>query len=236
MTTNQIMVRKMGQFDILQRTKDGFFNATYLAEQWRKCNNHKDKRVEDYLSKLDTQVLIDEIIKSEIESSMGDTSGKSDYQPVSISRVKDSSFNGRKKKIVYMNPYLFLDFAMWLNPEFKLQVLKFCSDRMLDFRNEAGDAYKRLSASVQKLIENDQSLNMRKCMEKVAEALNWIVFNSHESEMRNQHGDEKKMEELFRLEQKLSDLIEDDFITTYDSLITYMRAQYVKKRTPQCFK
>ena len=34
MKTNQNMIRKMGNFDVIQRTKDGFFNATTLLKQW----------------------------------------------------------------------------------------------------------------------------------------------------------------------------------------------------------
>lgn len=36
MKTNQIMVRPMGDFEVTQRTKDGFFNATELLKQWNK--------------------------------------------------------------------------------------------------------------------------------------------------------------------------------------------------------
>ena len=34
MKTNQNMIRKMGNFEVIQRTKDGFFNATALLKQW----------------------------------------------------------------------------------------------------------------------------------------------------------------------------------------------------------
>lgn len=34
MKTNQVMTRQMGNFEILQRTKDGMFNATLLLKQW----------------------------------------------------------------------------------------------------------------------------------------------------------------------------------------------------------
>ena len=34
MKTNQEMIRKMGNFNVIQRTKDGMFNATDLSKQW----------------------------------------------------------------------------------------------------------------------------------------------------------------------------------------------------------
>ena len=35
------MTRPMGQFEVLQRTSDGYFNATKLIEQWNKSGNEK---------------------------------------------------------------------------------------------------------------------------------------------------------------------------------------------------
>ncbi len=40
MKTNQILTRKMGSFDVKQRTKDSMFNATALLEQWNTVNSH----------------------------------------------------------------------------------------------------------------------------------------------------------------------------------------------------
>ena len=48
MKTNQNLIRKMGDFEVIQRTKDGMFNATSLAKQWSASNNRKD--VSDFLS------------------------------------------------------------------------------------------------------------------------------------------------------------------------------------------
>ena len=42
------MTRKMGQFNVLQRTKDGMFNATALLNQWNKAIGMK-KEMNDYL-------------------------------------------------------------------------------------------------------------------------------------------------------------------------------------------
>ena len=39
MITNQLMIRKMGNFDVIQRTKDGYFNATKLIGDWDKKND-----------------------------------------------------------------------------------------------------------------------------------------------------------------------------------------------------
>ncbi len=129
-----------------------------------------------------------------------------------------------------MHPLLFIDFAMWLNPTFKVKVLKFVSDEMIRYRNDAGDAYLKLSSAVMKIVPRDF---MPKAMKKIAEALNWVIFNEHESGIRNKHGEESKQRELFHLESKVTDLINEGFITSYDQLLKYLRKQWNNNWQPK---
>ena len=55
----------------------------------------------------------------------------------------------------WMTPLMFLDFAMWLNPAFKVKVLKFVQDEMIKFRNEAGDNHKEMASAIQKIVSKD---------------------------------------------------------------------------------
>ena len=64
MVTNQLMLRKMGDFDVIQRTKDGFFNATKLINDWDNKND-MTKNVNHYLSLSSTKEFIDTIVKRE---------------------------------------------------------------------------------------------------------------------------------------------------------------------------
>ena len=72
-------------------------------------------------------------------------------------------------------------------------------------------------------------------MQKVGEALNWVIFNSHEKMLRNKHGEEKKQRELWQLEKKVADLVNEGFLTDYESLIGYLRLQYQKRNYPKVF-
>ena len=56
MKTNQVLTRKMGAFDVLQRTSDGMFNATALLNQWNKLN--KEKRKFQSFLKIQTQKIL----------------------------------------------------------------------------------------------------------------------------------------------------------------------------------
>ena len=52
------MTRKMGGFEVHQRTKDSMFNATSLLNQWIK-HSGKRKDVNDFLSNKETKAFIE---------------------------------------------------------------------------------------------------------------------------------------------------------------------------------
>lgn len=104
---------------------------------------------------------------------------------------------------------------------------------MLKYRNDAGDAYRKMANSVQKIVS---SSFMPVAMSNLSKAINYVVFGSHETMMRNKVGEESKQQELFSLEVKLSDLIEDGFIKSYDELMNYLRRKWSEKYTPSLLK
>ena len=67
MKTNQLMKRRMGNIDVTQRTKDGFFCASELLKQWNEGNNHK-KNVNHYLENSKTKEFIKALINGDVES------------------------------------------------------------------------------------------------------------------------------------------------------------------------
>lgn len=225
MKTNQNMIRTMGEFKVTQRTRDGFFNATELLRQWNNSienqqlsNTHKigdlkRKDLDDYFNLKGSRIFIDEIIKRENLNNRN-----------SCYLTSRGKYGG-----TWMHPLLFVDFAMWLNPSFKYDVLKFVYDQMIQYRNDAGDAYRELGSAVGKIVTKDF---MPKAMKKIGEALNWIIFNSHEKELRNKHGNEDKQRELYEFEHKVANLINEGFIKDYPRLISYLRNQYSTMHNP----
>lgn len=191
MKTNQIMTRKMGEFTVTQRTSDSMFNATELLKQWNSsCKSQK--RIEDFFRLSATKEFIEAL-----KVDTGIPACKND-QIYIISKARSDRGGG-----TWLNPLLFIDFAMWLNPTFKVQVFKFVYDEMIKYRNDAGDAYRTLSTSVAKIVSKSF---IPVAMQKVGEALNWIIFNSHEKMIRNKNGDEIKQRELYELEKRYQNL------------------------------
>jgi hypothetical protein len=125
-----------------------------------------------------------------------------------------------------MHPYLFVKFAMWLNPRFEVKVIKFVYDEMIKYRNEAGDAYKYLSAAVATLVEKPF---MGGAMTQISKGVNYCVFGDHRKMIRNERGDEAAQRALFEFERKVADLINEGFITSFDGVMDYLRETWKRK-------
>ena len=228
MKTNQEMVRYIDNFSVVQRTSDGYFDGGELLRQWNSIEGNTRRRMDKYLESDNTSEFLKALAVDESHRSKM-TIGEN--QLVIKVRGRNTK-EGKTPDKVWMNPLLFIKFAMWINPTFEVKVLRFVYDEMIRYRNDAGDAYKELSSAVMKIVPRDF---MPKAMQKVGEALNWVIFNSHEKMLRNKHGDEMKQRELWQLEKKVADLINEGFISNFDNLISYLRNQYQKRNNPLVF-
>ena len=216
MKTNQVLTRKMGNFDVLQRTKDGMFNATGLLKQWNLHSGQK-KMIGHFFESQATEEFINTIISKESLSYRNSVIIKS--------RANKGDNSG-----TWMHPLLFIDFAMWLNPSFKYDVLKFVYDELVKYRNDAGDAYREMSVSIARLVEKTF---LPTAIQDIAKALNYIVFNDHQSAIRNKKADESKLKELFDLEKDIAKLINFGFITSFEQLKSHLRERWAEKWQPK---
>lgn len=217
MKTNQVMLRPMGCFSVEQRTKDGMLNATALLKQWNESAGGK-KEIKKFFENQNTKEFISALIEEE-----------------NLNGEKSAYLTSRGKYSggTWMHPILFVKFAMWLNPRFEVKVIKFIYDQMIAYRNEAEDAYRELSMAVAKIVTPNF---MASAMRQTAEAINWCVFNQRETAIRNKHGEENKMRQLFELERKVASLIEEGFITKFDDMMEYLRNQWRKTNVPKVFQ
>lgn len=207
MKTNQVLTRQMGHFSVLQRTSDGMFNATALLKQWNNISGQK-KVLAHYFENSSTIEFIEAIEKEENFKHRNSVYLKS---------------RGRYSEGTWMHPLLFIDFAMWLNPAFKVKVLKFVYDELIKIRHEAGDTYRIMSSAVAKLVPASE-LKIR--IPEIARGINYIVYNQHLPEIRNKQADEVKTRKLNEVQKEIARLIDLGFITTYPQLRTHLRKLY----------
>ena len=205
----------MGDFDVLQRTKDGYFDANALLTQWNAKIGNTRRRLDKFLNSKKTIEFINEIQ----ENSHGAKKTYGEYQVVIHKKGRNTS-RGKTKDEVWMHPYLFIDFAMYINPSFKYDVIKFIYDELIKNRHLAGDNYKTLSASLVKLKGYSFT--------EVAKALQWIVYGKTGKNLR-QSATQNQLQELANLQEKLAFAIDMGYITTYPKLIQELRKIYSNK-------
>lgn len=110
------MKRPLANFIVEQRTKDGYFNGTELLKQWnnqedlntQKIGDYKRKDIDDYFNLSTTKEFIKALAEEKLNG------GKSPYL---ATRGKNGG--------IWMSHLMFINFCMWLNPKFKIKVLKF---------------------------------------------------------------------------------------------------------------
>lgn len=306
MRTNQIMVRRMGGLAVQQRTRDAFFNATLLAEQWNR-ETGDCKRVDHFLETGQTREFIAALIEdveaenaNEAEQNCGGLNTRKsgyleragiqgDVHTTKKWYVKDADRHGdanttqkcdsesgdsqedihtcknryvenavyqahtntrksgdlgglegvgkERLRLVlatsrgrnggtWMHPLLFIKFAMWLNPRFEVKVLKFVRDKMLEYRDDAGEAYKALSSAVARVVPADR---MRAVMATVAKGINYVLWNAHSDGERNLHATDGDMRRLHEYERHLAATIDDGFIRSEEELVGHLRRQWGRR-------
>ena len=216
------MTRPMGKFEVLQRTSDGFFDGNALLSQWKREHHTCKDSVSDFLEQKKVQAFI-----AEMEGELGDfaqphkwvLAETQEFKSIKYIKGKNTS-KGRTKDQVWMHPYLFIKFAMWINPKFELQVIKFVYDELIKYRHLAGDNYNVLTAAISKLPDCDYKAT--------AKAIQWIVFNRTGKELRQQ-ATQKELAEISDIENKLAYAIDMGFINNQAELIISLRKMYNEK-------
>lgn len=201
MKTSVVMTRRMGQFEVFQRTKDGMFNATALLRQWNEPTNN-NKRIQDFFENQNTQAFISALIEEE---------------NLKVPNLAYLKTRGKYNGGTWMHPYLFVKFAMWLNPRFEVKVVKFVYDQLIQYRHSAGDNYNVLAKSIAALPDVDYS--------QVARGLNWIVFNKHARDIRNT-ATPQQLQDLDELQRKLAFSVDMGYIRSFPDLMNSMRRIY----------
>lgn len=210
MITNQIIKRPLAGFVVEQRTKDAFFNATSLLKQWNEQTGVTQRHLDKYFASSKTVEFIQTIMKRE------------NLNTPKMVYLKSRGRNGG----TYMHPILFIDFCMWINPSFKYDVLRFVYDKMLTYRNEAGDAYRELASAMNKICTPYQ---MKRYMPILGKGINYIITNKHDKQLRNEYGTEEKQKEYFELEKQVAMLINEGFLKTPEDVVNYLRRKFQQK-------
>lgn len=205
MKTAVVMQRQdMNGLIIRQDSKTQFFNATDLIDSYN-LKTSENKRIQNYMDNEATKRFL--IALSEAENQ--NNSNSSDLENGLI-QTKRGKYGG-----TWMHPYLFIDFAMWLSPEFKVTVIRWVYDNLIKLRNEAGDSFKDVNEA---LFDKYPSMPHYGYANE-AKMINKLVFGNPDSGQRNL-ASETQLTLLKALQKADIQLINDglDYYERYEKL------------------
>ena len=179
MKTNQLVKRDFLGHSLTQRTDNKYFNATDLLSIYNEETGLK-KRFYDFWANSQTKEFLQALVNE-----LNTNSGNSRHLETQVKSivVEDDLYIIKKGNngATYMHPYLFIEFAAWLNAEFRVKLYKWIYDNLIDFRNQAGDYYKEMCQVI-----NDRFLEFYEkkpdplIFIKEANYLNQLVFGCNE--------------------------------------------------------
>lgn len=139
MQTPQILHRDFNGCSIRQNHATKMFNANDLMNAYKMSDPTTSKSVIRYTDNESTKEFIETLIHRE---------GIGVHLVVASKRGVGGG--------TWMHPYLFLDFAMWLSPDFKLIAIKWIYDNLCMLRDTAGDEFKELNRVIKETLNPEK--------------------------------------------------------------------------------
>jgi hypothetical protein len=136
METEVIMQRELFGLEIAQKSKTGFLSATDLLKagnKWRALNNLPFFSMDTWLRTQATKDFIESLTKK--------------YGKVKIN-------SPGKNRHTWVHPFIFIDMALAISPELKIEVYTWLYDHLLKYRNESGDSYRLMTGAIYELHGN----------------------------------------------------------------------------------
>lgn len=220
--------RNLFSVTIRQETKTQFLSVTDLQEAYthaRVQNGWAQKNLNEILS---TPAMAERIyfVLTEAENIKIDFSTfMDDVKKTSVVKALKryglyKTVGARQNKQTMCNPYIWMMLAMELNPRIYAKVIVWLADNLIINRIEAGDKYNALCRAISKFSDVDYRA--------VAKGINYIVFNEHETMIRNTATAEQ-LKEIDDLQKSLAFAVDMGYIKSMAALMEELRKLWQKK-------
>ncbi len=130
------MKRELFGMSISQKSKSEYFSATDLVRagnKWRLLNGLGFFKMSEWLRNKSTADFI-----KKLEEKFG---------------IIKISGRGRGKH-TWIHPFLFIDMALAISPSLKIEVYDWLFDKLIKYRNNSGDSYKKMAGAIYQNINN----------------------------------------------------------------------------------
>lgn len=212
MKTSVIMQRDLNGVKVRQDSKTMFFNANDLLDLYNSTSGEQ-KRLQNYLDNQSTKDTESAILR-EIQNN----SKESEFEN-GVIQTKRGKNGG-----TWMHPYLFIDFGMWLSADFKVTVIKWFYDNLIQLRNDAGDSFKDVNKALFEMYPTSTHF----AYANEAKMINKLVFGKPDKDQRNL-ATEKQLALLKALQKADIHLIAKglDYYERYEKLKEYRESFYL---------
>ncbi len=139
MKTEVFMERTLGNVVVRQSNVTEMFNVTDLVDGFnenRVAMGLTPRRLDDYWRMESTNEFLEAL-----ENQTRESTGLLEKQTSENGGLLKSIKRGKLNKGTWVAPEIFVDIAMWLNPQFKVKILKWVVDGLLNARNGSGVQY-----------------------------------------------------------------------------------------------
>lgn len=238
MITNVKMERIICDGVVEQRTKDGYFNATSLLNIFLRDDSSPKKMMAHFFENKDTKRYLI-ALANDINIDNNDNIAfpifvkNEDGLIISINNKNnmvspnDLYISSRGKGGgTWMHPFLFIKFAMWLSPEFEVQVTKWIADGLIHVRREASNGYKDMIKAITRYhLRLDGCMPTKDDYSKEAMLINYAFTEKEGEKPDRQKLGEVDLKLLRELEMLNTELLDEheDFESRKEELIKYKK-------------
>ena len=213
---------------IKQDTKSEFLSLTDLQEAYtlaRIKNGWNDRRINDILSTNISSERVFYILKERKFIKTDLTAFMEAVEKQSLVKVmkKYGAYKTVGKggnRTTMCEKYIWVMLALELNPEIYAKVVCWLADNLIMNRIEAGDKYNELCRACSKFNNVDYRI--------IAKGLNYIVFNIHETLLRNR-ATQEELKELDDLQKSLAFSVDMGYIKSFGDLHNTMKKLWYNK-------
>ena len=165
MKTEVFMQRNLAGIPVRQSNQTEMFNVTDLVDgfnEMRRAEGMTEKHLHHYWANDSTKEFLEALekqtrectglLKAPTEKQITDFRGllkepteKQTWEFPSLLKVTK---RGKLNKGTWVHPAMFVDIAMWLNPEFKAKTMMWLADNLLVVRNESGKSYNAMTCAL----------------------------------------------------------------------------------------
>ncbi len=231
MKTEVILSRAFADSSVRQLSKSGFFCATDITTIYnviRVGQGKAEKQMQNYFESSESQEFIASLCNelnllekaktaqamfaSNSLNSLEETKECKVWIPADLKTVK----RGKNNKGTWLHPYLFIDYAMWLSPDFRAKVVIWAADNLLGLRDQSGNAFKAVNHAL------DTRFSIGTKYWEYAKVAKFVAMRIIGSENTDQWNDasEEQLSKRTRLLTRIESACEFGSFDSIDELLT----------------